>query len=123
VRRFLPIIVIVLLAAWLPATLHCAMETAGVLERSDCCESRDDPVAATDEHCDADHCAVLEDGAPGAVSGMVVAPMPALPVITRLAPIRSASEATKLDPVTAAELDPGRLWRRTERVVPLARAP
>jgi len=56
VRGIRSIIALVLLAVWLPTTLHCAMESAGWLPPDGCCSS------AADEHCEDGPCVALESG-------------------------------------------------------------
>ncbi len=55
-RRFRAFAALVLLALWLPATLHCALEEAGLLHADGCCAEQNV------DHCDTDACAILETG-------------------------------------------------------------
>lgn len=64
-RRFRAFAALVLLALWLPATLHCALEEAGLFHQDGCCAEQ------SVDHCESDTCVVLETGflnstAPGA---------------------------------------------------------
>ena len=60
--KFRSIIAALLLAVWLPATLHCAMEAAGLDDWFGCHEAA---------HNDADHCA---DDACHAIEGLISKP-------------------------------------------------
>jgi len=62
VRRLGSYIATVLLALWLPATLHCEMETVGVFAESGTCHATSPGDAPTGD-CDADGCAIIESGA------------------------------------------------------------
>jgi len=52
--RWKALIAVMLLAVWLPATSHCALEAVGVLEMSAGCASTTD--------CAGDSCSVIENG-------------------------------------------------------------
>ncbi len=45
-----------LLALWLPATMHCALESAGLIFTSSLCAD------GSNDHCAGDNCTQLEDG-------------------------------------------------------------
>ena len=51
-----------LLALWLPATSHCALERAGVIETDDCCTTESHSSIPSEHSC-ADGCATVEGGA------------------------------------------------------------
>lgn len=48
-----------LVAIWLPATLHCQLESAGLSGASDCCVA--DEMAVPSDDCAGDACATLEE--------------------------------------------------------------
>jgi hypothetical protein len=54
--RFRAIVCAVLLILWMPATSHCALEEAGLLPATACCES------SAEAHCAGDVCRQLESG-------------------------------------------------------------
>jgi len=122
------VIALVLLALWLPATSHCAIETVlGVV--NDHCEA----VCAHDRvdvegHLVNDACATVEDGAikPG-VSGLH-APLPSLSVLVCLAHLHASllAKACSLARPTCRADDPD-AWvparHLTSRAVAPARAP
>jgi hypothetical protein len=49
------IVALLLLALWLPATLHCTLESADLLPQTMLC------LDGSNDHCAGDHCAELED--------------------------------------------------------------
>lgn len=55
-KSVLNYVAMLLLALWLPATQHCALEAAGLLDHE--CEA----ASAQPEHCDADACKTIESG-------------------------------------------------------------
>lgn len=60
-QRWLKLAALVLLAAWLPATLHCRIETAGLTEpHHDECTGENDR-ARTDSGCKDDVCPSVEE--------------------------------------------------------------
>lgn len=127
-RRF---IAVALLALWLPATLHCALEAAG-LKIAFVCHDHDDghghshPAPAPDHHGAQSHtdaCHPLEDAAikPTSVAKLVGQAtfflIAFLPVPPELPVDRVCPERTDVP----REL--GRGWQFATRAAPLARAP
>jgi hypothetical protein len=53
-RVFQSIIVLVMVFLWMPVTLHCGLEAAGILGADACCDET--------ESCSDDFCAEVEDG-------------------------------------------------------------
>ena len=112
---------ILLLALWLPATLHCELETAGFFAECSGCHEQAD---ASGRDNDADGCAIVEAGAyridvlgikapvPGAMLVLLVIPPPAMEVVT----------AGHLDE-TAASSDIFRTWQFVRRAARPTRAP
>lgn len=127
-RRF---IAVALLALWLPATLHCALEAAG-LKIAFVCHDHDDghghshPAPAPDHHgaqSDTDACHPLEDAAikPTSVAKLVgqatffliaLLPVPPELPVDRVCPER-----------TDVPRELGRGWQFATRAAPPARAP
>ena len=110
-----------LAAFWLPATLHCAAETTGWFDVTDCCAAK--PAAAADDALD--HCATLDAGVPREELGAAVLSVPVVALLEILRPaLVAASEVTNgVTPWLAAPPEIGGLWRAVERVVAPARAP
>jgi hypothetical protein len=124
-RRFFTAIAWLLVALWLPAALHCMAATAEVFGESDCC-SGDVSGAASDSQSEADHCQVLESGAPREEHGSLRAVQPLLLVVQRLADplcILAASREVEVSSAAAVPPELVRLWRAVERVVAFAQAP
>ncbi|HLP06815.1 MAG TPA: hypothetical protein VK178_01515 [Opitutaceae bacterium] len=122
-RRIFTLVAWILVAFWLPATLHCAAETSGWIETAGCCADEALPVA--DSHCESDHCATLEAGVPREELSALVLCVPALALLEVLRPeLRTENDADNgVTPWLAAPPEIGGRWRATERVVAAARAP
>lgn len=93
------IIALVLLALWLPATAHCALETVFDWTADDHCVA----ACAHDQSTSADHlasdvCATLEGGAIKAQLDQVAAPAPSLSELACLACLH-ASLVTAAEPL------------------------
>lgn len=121
IRRVFIAFAWLLAALWLPATLHCAAETAGWFDVTDCCGGE------TADAADAslDHCETLESGVPREDLGATLLSAPVEALLTILRPVLVA-EATAVNGVTprlAAPPEIGGLWRATQRVVAAAQAP
>ncbi|HPN99834.1 MAG TPA: hypothetical protein PK879_03900, partial [Opitutaceae bacterium] len=73
--RFRPRFVLLLLAIWLPASLHCGLASAGVLEADEAVL----PVSAVPQSCDSGFCHAVEGKIVQAASERTVpkAPTPA----------------------------------------------
>jgi hypothetical protein len=69
---------LVLALVWLPATLHCGLETAGVLGQADgCCHQEDAvPVGGEGAHCGQGVCGVVESGDYQAAQNFLKVPAP-----------------------------------------------
>jgi hypothetical protein len=91
IRRFLALL---LLAAWLPATLHCGFEAAGLAVGSDCCA--DVTHAADTNGCNADNCDILEGGF--TPSNSLHATAPAVFVCACLIPVQLPPTAITIFP-------------------------
>lgn len=72
VRRFRSFTALLLLALWLPVTLHCDLEAAGLMgaEGFDCC--------STEQSCSNDGCSAIESGHFKSSNDLVAVPAPEL---------------------------------------------
>ncbi|HEX2852001.1 MAG TPA: hypothetical protein VHO24_02095 [Opitutaceae bacterium] len=129
-RFFRPVIALLLLAVWLPATLHCEVEAAGVTLGSSCCTETDSHGAsAAGETCETDGCGIVEGGFTSSTSLSVSAPLPvfnaspiwalaSIPVLAPAAPpVTGVIEALAAPPGTAS------CWLFVTRAAPLPGAP
>jgi len=121
------IIVVVLLALWLPATQYCTLIAAGILTEATsssvsegCCEK--------DNRCSRDACNLFESGIVKSGSEASKVPAPDLSaclcfICLQFVQPGSADESTLM--VSAAEhpLDWETKWQFVRRAAPLARAP
>jgi hypothetical protein len=124
VIRFGRFLLFALLALWLPATLHCKLEAAGVFEE----HCTDETTAATDAGCTDDACPTIEEGfyKDSAAKLTIAAPaechVPAccahLLALDRLAVEPALSPNRHVSP---PEL--GVTWQFVTRAAPPARAP
>jgi hypothetical protein len=115
-RRLRSLIACLLLALWLPATLHCSLEQAGLLGEKDGCA----------EQCATDNCVVLERGFFKSAVVVVKAPAPSL-AICLCCLIEIAPETIIAPLVSPAQTDTppelARTWQFAVRAAPLPGAP
>ena len=124
VIRFGRFLLFALLALWLPATLHCKLEAAGVFEE----HCTDEGLPGTDAGCTDDACPTIEEGFYKDSAVKLVVPSPAechIPdcCALLLAADRFVTESA-LSPVRHAP--PSELtvrWQFLTRAAPPARAP
>ena len=69
------IVTLLLLALWLPATVHCQLEIFPALDFLSCCD-HPDQAPHQDNDCESDACAVIEGGHVLAALGARITPMP-----------------------------------------------
>lgn len=125
-RRLLPFIACLLAVLWLPATMHCGLETAGLLLHEHGIESADTGCATA---CENDSCTLVEDGAFKNATGVAKVGAPVLAVcVTRLVLISSASEADELlssvsPDTTDSPPELARTWQFIARTALLPGAP
>lgn len=119
------IVALVLLALWLPATVHCQLENIPALDFLSCCD-HPDQAPHQDNDCDNDGCAVVEGGGVMAALGERVAPMPivwqfsfySIPeVIVSIAPVLSLAQVNSSPPELA------HAWQFISRAAAEVRAP
>jgi hypothetical protein len=75
-NRLRQCLVLLLVALWLPATLHCALESSGLFGSAAICCTDEHTTAAGDNHCETDSCAVLESNLVRPVGTDLVVPAP-----------------------------------------------
>lgn len=116
---------LVLLALWVPATSHCAVET--VLEWAadeHCVAACSHDASASADHVANDACATLEGGAIKAQLGQLVAPAPIYTVLACLACVHAAllADAEPLAPASWSGEHP-REWMPVRHIAVRAVAP
>ncbi len=125
VTRFARMLVLLLVAAWLPVTLHCRLEAAGIYEAEDCCASEQPAEPAGD--CKDDACPTVEEALyKEASQGLKVATPTLVECLFRLVTFSPAPSPVEpaLSPERHApplELKVG--WQFVTRAAPPARAP
>lgn len=125
VFRLRRIVALVLTVLWLPAMLHCSLETAG-LEAFFRCEADHHANPATSTCTDS--CDAMEAGRIMRDSGdvTVVAPILAEVVQPFVRPLPATELAPPVETLTGAEASPpetARPWQFVERAAPPSRAP
>ena len=115
-RRLRSLSAWLLLALWLPATLHCSMEQAGVFDQSQACTAS----------CDTDNCDTLESGFINATS--VALKAPALSALTCLCGLIEVTTETMVVPLLSPERtgsppELARTWQFDVRAVVSPQAP
>jgi hypothetical protein len=123
VFRARPLIALVLLALWLPATLHCDLEAAGVKGVLGC----HDHEVPCNTHCTVDACHSIEGLSYQFDSSLTKAPQPSLsllvPPLALLVPTRVAAlREVEIEP-QAAPPEAARTWHFVMRAAPPVRAP
>jgi hypothetical protein len=125
-RRLFSFIACLLAVLWLPATLHCGLETAGLLLHEHGIESADSGCATA---CEKESCSTLEDGAYKKASDPIKVSAPSLALcITQLvldvAVETAAESAPSVSPYTTdSPPELARTWQFTVRTALPARAP
>lgn len=126
-RPLFSIAAFLLLAVWLPATNHCALEASGALEALACDHEEASDTEACAHECTADVCARVETASFGkdGKALKVLPPPPALAaLILALAPAKPGPDpsppAREDSPETQRLL---RTWAFTQRAAVPARAP
>lgn len=123
VRRFLPLVALVLLGLWLPTTEFCKLDAAGFLPSGLSCPF------ANDGDCSNEICAALDHGTIKADHAVLKIPQPALIASPFLAlePAICSDHRVELAAVPAERFrlmdDPVSSWHFVRRMAPLSRAP
>jgi hypothetical protein len=115
---FRALVASLLIAWWLPATMHCAIEAAGWMDGGESCP----------HHCDNDRCDQLESGNFRPTNGAVVIVAPAAAVVDFAVPlVRLAPQSAgrlRIDLArTAAPPGLARTWQFAARAAPQPGAP
>lgn len=124
--RLVKFAALLLLALWLPATLHCRLEGAGLELRWLGCHDHD---ASAAEHCADSTCHAVEEAAYSKVaSALRNLPPPSLPLLFCLLHLQPSTVATDSSACSAAEGPPElqalrRTWQFVHRTALPARAP
>ena len=126
--RALRILVALLLAlVWLPATVHCGLDAAGLLAHADSCCSTDEHHSPHSSKCGADGCDVVESGGYQVTGGYVKIPTPLWreSLLTLIASVPALVEESEFVVVEAVESPPEmkRTWHIVSRAALSPRAP
>ena len=120
--RWRTLVAFVVLALWMPATSHCALEAAGVLEAGKCCDGEGE-----DSHTVADNCAPIERELGNPSSGNVAVSAPILffaYVLVQPALPAGVQTASHVPPVADFSADDWlRTWNFERRTALPTRAP
>lgn len=112
-------------AFWLPATLHCAMDQAGLFDSAPACCDHEQPKASGDRSC-SERCAVFDRGINKASTENL---SPAAPVLLALVDWLASAEfepdVIAVGLVTTADSPPelARIWQFVARAALSPRAP
>ena len=123
VRHLCPFVPLILLAVWLPATLHCDLEVVGAMlsPGTDCC--------ATAKSCSNDGCDVLERGLYRSVNDLVKVPAPGWsvcrgPFCSYVPPVADSHQKIVPPPESLERpCDWVPSWQFVRRAAPPSRAP
>lgn len=124
VRRIFSLIACVLAVLWLPATLHCGLESAGLLAHEHEAGAVESGCAET---CHNDSCAMVEEGGYKASTRSLSVPVPLLATLW-LERLIAPPAATQSPPVVSPETTDSppelvRTWQFTARTALLPGAP
>jgi hypothetical protein len=125
VNWFRRIVALVLVALWLPATSHCAIETVlGWVDNEHCLAACSHDGVDESGHLAADACTTLEDGAIKPAVASLLAPAPSLTVLACLDCVHAAllAEARPLAPPAWSSDHPD-AWVPTRHLASRAVAP
>jgi len=125
-RRIHRLIAFLLAALWLPAVVHCGVETAlELVEASGCCSHENDSGEASAGACTADPCAVFDEGhfrTDGEATG-IEAPLAAAWMVSAATSILGCEPDGRAESLVGSPPDPGRYWVFERRAAPWANAP
>lgn len=112
-----------LAALWLPASLHCAAESAGLFDEVDCCGHAEVPLS--DDSAQLDHCETLAAGAlrEDLAPNVAVLPPSELPLLLGLIEASGVGCESGTMPRTEAPRHVVAGWMLARRVVAPAQAP
>ncbi|MBL9189793.1 MAG: hypothetical protein JNK23_20090 [Opitutaceae bacterium] len=115
------LIALLLLSLWLPATMHCALEAAGINIALLCHDH--ETQAATESHCTDDACHAIEGEAYTPVSLVKLVGEVTLCVVALLPDPSELPDARISPERTDVPRELGRSWQFITRAAPPARAP
>ena len=130
---FAKFIALVLVALWLPVTLHCDLDAAGLLTAHDTSHANSDCCASTQaadqaSPCADDSCELVENGLYQSTGSLLQVTAPSLTASTWFLCLQLAALPRPIEPVTpvvAVKQPPGWVptWHFARRAAPLSRAP
>jgi len=121
VRWFPKIVALAVLALWLPASVHCLLETLPALNILDTCCNSEAPAQNADA-CAQDFCGTVESGLYKVEDDPDLAVICPVILVDRV-PAISDLPAVALPAPPPPTPDPGRLWLFVCRAAPQPRAP
>ena len=89
------ILVLALVALWVPATLHCKLEELPGLQFLACCDHKDN-APHQDDDCRTDSCAMVEGGLYKTSNPKVTIPAPASMIVFDLTSVAAAGATSSL---------------------------
>lgn len=123
--RLRPLLVLLMVAIWLPATLHCAIDQAELLESEPACCDEEQKEMSDNETC-SEHCAVVELGlTKGSAENAAIAAPVIVALVDWLAPMNVAPPAIPEGVSRVANSPPelARTWQFLTRAALPPRAP
>ncbi len=123
---FRHIIAVVLLALWMPATQHCNLEAAGLIDAH--AEHKDSACFGGENPCSHDGCRVIEEITYKPSADLLKVPAPDLLVCSRFLCLQLAYRELSVEsvtPIAPAEKPQAwvPIWHFVRRAAPLCRAP
>jgi len=125
-RRFFPLLALLLLGLWFTASQHCALEAVGLLPDS----CHDETQSAAGQTCADDSCAALESARYHAAVAQIAVPAPTvhegLGLIGAALAWRCAADERAPAPATTETAHPRDwvpIWHFVRRAAPPSRAP
>lgn len=124
VSRIGKLTAVLMLALWLPATMHCQLEMLTGLKALACC-LHEDAAPHQDNDCEQDSCAVVEAGLYPAIISVTKAPIPCLALVFLLPDLESfaVSAPNSVDLIGPAPLGLSQQWQFAWRTALPPRAP
>ncbi len=123
-KWFKRMLVVVVVAMWLPATMHCKLEELPGLQFLACCD-HEDTAPHADNDCRSDSCALVEDGLYKSDNPKIEVPLPQLVALEIAlpseAPSPSLTVSSSFAPAHAPELSV--TWQFSCRAAAPPRAP
>ena len=125
--RLCKLAALLLVALWLPATLHCQLEGLGLDAIFACADQPVDPAHSADGDCADDGCQTLEEGQFALSKSKIdpaILPVFACACVSCFMPVVPPSPAPEISAPRQDEMLPmQRTWQFARRAAPPARAP